>query len=114
MLLHRTRADFRPVEGASYPMERAFHGDGADAARLTILATHLFDRARHGLMLAAASPDHLFIAPLSRDGAAAFAEAAFQHEEVARRALPHVVYFIEEGSLLPTPREWVASERRFA
>ena len=114
MLLHRTRAEFRPVEGASYPMERAFHGDGADAARLTILATHLFDRARHGLMLAAASPDHLFVAPLSRDGAAAFAEAAFQHEEAARRALPPVVYFIEEGSLLATPREWVASEHRFA
>ena len=65
-------------------------------------------------MLAAASPDHLFIAPLSRDGAAAFAEAAFSHQEAAQRALPPVVYFIEEGTLLPTPREWVASDRRFA
>jgi hypothetical protein len=114
MLLHRTRADFRDVEGGAFPMERAFHGDGADAARLTILATHLFDRARHGLMMAAASPDHLFIAPLNLDAADSFAQAAFSHEEVAARALPHVVYFIKEGSLDATPREWVASERRFA
>jgi len=114
MLLHRTRAEFRTVEGAAFPMERAFHGDGADAARLTILATHLFDRARHGLMMAAASPDHLFIAPLNLDAADAFAQAAFSHEGAAPRALPHVVYFITEGSLDATPREWVASERRFA
>jgi hypothetical protein len=114
MLLHRTRAEFRTVEDAAFPLERAFHGDGADAARLTILATHLFDRARHGLMLAAASPDHLFIAPLNLEAADAFAEAAFSDREAAQRALPQVVYFIEEGSLDATPREWIATDRRFA
>lgn len=114
MLLHRTRADFRAVESAAYPMERAYHGDGADAARLTILATHLFDEARRGLMLAAATPDHLFVAPLSESGAADFAAAAFAHPETVHRALPPVVYFIEQGTLSLEPREWVASERRFA
>ena len=114
MLLHRTRADFRAVENAAYPMERAYHGDGADAARLTILATHLFDQARRGLMMAAVTPDHLFVAPLDEAGAGAFAEAAFSHAEASHRSLPTVIYLIEQGTLLLEPREWVANERRFA
>lgn len=114
MLLHRTRVEFQPVQGASFAMERAFHNDGADAARLTILATHLFDRARKGLMIAAPTPDHLFVAPLDRSSVAAFATAAFNIEETRLRALPQVIYLIEAGTLLTEPLEWVASERRFA
>lgn len=114
MLLHRTRADFRPVEDSPFPMERAFHNDGADAARLTVVATHLFDRARKGLMLVAPTPDHLFVAPLDRAAVDAFAAAAFGREEVKLRALPPVVYLIEAGTLNSEPLEWVARASQIA